>query len=502
MFGRTVAEFARLAGCILLAAPLAAQDDDPLAYARERAAAIANLEAGVPAACYTKTEGRHNPCWVCHTQSDFPNTTSDWTLQTEYAFSSEGRENRWTNLFKDRRAEIATIGDAEILAYIRTDNYGALREAMAKVEGYAGFRPDLDIEAGFDAQGFARDGTRWRAIRYRPFPGTFWPTNGSTDDVFIRLPIAFATDEAGMASRPVEIENYAILERAVRDGVAAKGERYRGAAKGIAVRAGLYPEGVEFLHTVRYLDPERSTLMARRLKEVRYSKKVRDLDAWSLLRAEERESEERQNGRLPRYTGAALEGIENGVGWRLQGFIEDRRGRLRLQTEEETRFCMGCHSHLGVTIDQTFALPRKLPGDDGWRHQDLNGQRDVPQKGHAEPEILTYFKRSGGGDELRANDEVAARFWKNGVLDEALVKALGAGENGLLALVGPSRQRALALNKAYLAVVREQSYSRGRDAVPSPATNVHTTVPEDIRAFTSEAFIFRDGSLRLAFPRR
>ncbi|RYZ89631.1 MAG: hypothetical protein EOO68_25235 [Moraxellaceae bacterium] len=27
---------------------------------------IANLEAPVPPQCYTKTEGRHNPCFTCH----------------------------------------------------------------------------------------------------------------------------------------------------------------------------------------------------------------------------------------------------------------------------------------------------------------------------------------------------------------------------------------------------------------------------------------------------
>ena len=106
----------------------------------------------------------------------------------------------------------------------------------------------------------------------------------------------------------------------------------------------------------------------------------------------------------------------NDFGWQLQGFIEDARGRLRVQTEEETRFCMGCHSTIGVTVDQTFSFARKVPGTAGWRHQDLRGILDVPQAGHPEPEILTYFKRVGGGDGFRANTEILDRFFPTGAL--------------------------------------------------------------------------------------
>ena len=60
-------------------------------------------------------------------------------------------------------------------------------------------------------------------------------------------------------------------------------------------------------------------------------------------------------------------------GWQLQGFIEDAEGRLRLQSDEEHRVCMGCHDGIGVTVDQTFSFPRTLPGAEGWRYQDLRG---------------------------------------------------------------------------------------------------------------------------------
>ena len=79
-------------------------------------------------------------------------------------------------------------------------------------ESYPGFRPDLDFEQGFDVDGFARDGSGWRALRYKPFPGTFWPTNGSIDDVFIRLLEAFRTRD-GEVDREVAKANLSIPRR-------------------------------------------------------------------------------------------------------------------------------------------------------------------------------------------------------------------------------------------------------------------------------------------------
>lgn len=84
--------------------------------------------------------------------------------------------NHWENLFADRSAVIEGISDAEILAYIREDNYTPLREALAARTDYPGWRPDLDFNQGFDQDGFAADGSWWRAFRYKPFLGTFWPT--------------------------------------------------------------------------------------------------------------------------------------------------------------------------------------------------------------------------------------------------------------------------------------------------------------------------------------
>jgi hypothetical protein len=518
---------------------------DPLAHARAELGKLDNLEAPIPPQCYTKTEGRANPCWVCHAPSRFPNAMADWDLQGSYEFSEPGKTNYWTNLFVDRRDAIATIGDDEILAWIRADNYTPLREYFRALpeDDYRGYRPDLDFAAGFDERGFARDGSEWRAFRYKPFPGAFWPTNGSTDDVLIRLPTRLRQDAAGQPSRAVAIANLAILEASLASdptiadealrwpiepvdeqaaGLDLDGDgelepevvelrglprHYAGGGAGggqVRVRRGLYPKGTEFLHSVRYVDPERDWLAgpsegggaSSRMKELRYSRKFAEPVDWKILAAYQMEAEEKAEGNLPRYGGSPLLGMRNAFGWQLQGFIEDAEGRLRVQTEEEHYACMGCHSNLGVTADQTFAFARKLPGAAGWHYQDLHGIADVPQLRHARGEVATYLERALAGDEFRSNPEMLRFVLPDGELDLA---ALGALPD-LHALLMPSRARALLLAKAYLVIVREQSFVRGRDPVIEPLTNVHATITDTSTGLSEAKRIHLDGTLRLQWP--
>jgi hypothetical protein len=503
---------------------------DPLAQARATLGKLDNREAPIPPQCYTKTEGRANPCWVCHAPARFPNAMVDWDLQGSYAFSDAGKTNYWTNLFVDRRAAVAQISDAEILAWIRADNYTSLREAIAALpeDDYRGYRPDLDFARGFDEQGFARDGSGWRAFRYKPFAGAFWPTNGSADDVMIRLPRAFQTDAEGRASLAVYRANLAILEASLAsdprvtdrelrwpiepideraagldldgDGelepevgeVVGLPSHFAGAAAKLRVRRGLYPKGTEFLHSVRYVDPERGP--SQRMKELRYSRKFAEPSDTQILAAYAREAEEKDEGGLPVFGGSALTGLRNGFGWQLQGFIEDREGRLRVQTEEEQYFCMGCHSNLGVTADQSFAFPRKLPGAAGWAYQDLRGIPDAPQVGHERGEIATYLERARAGDEFRSNPEMIARWLDaEGQVDHA---ALAAAPD-IAAILMPSRERALALAKAYLVIVREQSFTRGRDPSIEAQVNVHREIVDESTGLSEAELVYLDGSLRL-----
>jgi hypothetical protein len=498
--------------------------------------------------CYTKTDGVDNPCWTCHTTAHGSNPLADWALQQEYSFSDTARTNHWRNLFAGRAAEMATISDEEILSYIRQDNYQPLRRALSALRAappvpingtgssaaYEGYVPDLDFDQGFDDDGFARDGSDWRAIRYKPFPGSFWPTNGSTDDVFIRLPRSFRSTSDGRASREIYAINLSILEAAIAadprmpdqairrevealdedvagwdcdgDGVLGKGvttirklpKTYAGQAQAAIVRRYVYPEGVEFLHSVRYVDPDHPAFRSTRMKELRYSRKVKELDTWALLRAYEKEQDEKDEGHPPAYSGSPLSGLRNAFGWQLQAFIEDAEGRLRLQTEEEHRFCMGCHSGIGVTVDQTFAFPRKVPGKEGFRHQDVRGIADVPQVGHNEPETLVYFRRTGAGDELRENREILDRFFPGGKLDEAAVlRAAPGGDQDLAYLVAPSRERAIRLDKAYRALVRSQRFDLGRDALEAPATHVHERIENDSTGLEQSKRVYHDGRMQL-----
>jgi hypothetical protein len=513
---------------------------DPLAFAYANQG-VPNPEATVPSMCYTKTAGVSNPCWTCHTNSVSPNEQGDWELQEEYAFSDFALTNHWTNLFKDRTAAASAISDEKALAYIRTDNYRPLVEALKHFKDYPGYRPDLDFEQGFDDDGFARDGTGWRALRYKPFLGTFWPTNGSTDDVFIRLPGEFSRTRRNFYSRDVAKLNYAILEAVIcadpavpnhemaklvrevepvnegagdldLDGNGTIGgmitrirgmpPRFIGAAHEVNIERYKYPVGTEFLHSVRYVDPDAPGMISTRMKELRYSRKVRYMDGWGTQRAYEEEFNEKSEGLLPFFAGGPEVGLVNSFGWQLQGFIEDEQGRLRLQTRQEQYFCMGCHSAIGVTVDQTFTMARKLPGRAGWAYQNIEGIHDAPQAGHAEPEILTYFQRVKGGDEFRANDEILQRFFPNGTLDEASVRrASKGGDRDIAWLIAPSRERALALTKAYMALVREQSFELGRDTLLAPPTNVHPGIENGETELGRARLLFNDGKLWLDWSR-
>jgi hypothetical protein len=270
---------------------------------------------------------------------------------------------------------------------------------------------------------------------------------------------------------------------------------YLGDAAHIKVRRALFPSGVELLHSVRYLDPDAPSAMAKRMKELRYSRKAEEPEGWAVLRAYEVEANEKDEGHLPVYAGSPLVGLQNAFGWRLQGFIEDAQGRLRLQTHEEHLACMGCHTNLGVTLDQTFSFARKVPGRDGWRYQDLRGMPDVPQLGHREPEFLTYLRRAAGGDEFRENTELTQRYFPNGQLDRKRV----VGD--LTTLILPSRQRALDLNRAYMALVAQQGFERGRETTVAPASNVHEKIDQESTGLEGAARVYLDGQLRLAWQR-
>ncbi len=472
--------------------------------------AVYNREAIVPAMCYTRTESRYNPCYVCH-QNSLPgreNTMNDGDLQEAYSFSDVGMTNHWQNLFEDRSERVKRISDAEIIAWVNQDNYSALTGRLSAV-GFTGWIPDLrglaDGADAFDGEGIARDDSHWVAFNYKPFPSTFWPTNGSTDDIMIRLPEPYRTDRAGRYSRDAYLANLSIVELNIKDlssvslpdidearvgddldgdrrfGIAtrlAKRSSYVGAARQHVFFPGQYPMGTEFMHTVRYLglDTQGNIVNSRRMKEVRYLKKWQTVNKQTLEEYYREEGYAKDSGRLPAYTNLRDYGLDNGMGWSVQGFIEDRQGRLRANTYEENLFCMGCHTSIGSTIDKTFGFPRKVEGAGGWGYIDLKGMPDAPNVGESRGEIVTYFERVGSGDEFRSNPEMQARWFDaTGAVDRRKV----AAARDVHDLITPSRGRALLLNKAYRVLVEDQDFIFGRDATVRPPINVYDNVDNE-----------------------
>jgi hypothetical protein len=517
-----------------------------------------NESAYITSQCYTKTideSGKaHNPCYSCHINSHEPNYINDADLQLAYDMSINSKVNGFTNLFKDRTEEVNAISNTEILAYIRENNYIDSNNTITLAKKlnnvpqiwdinqngkWDGYIPDAYFN--FDPQGFDKspDGnyTGWRAFGYYPFLGTFWPTNGSTDDVLIRLPKDFQKNSQGEFDLEVYKTNLAIVESLIKESnitlesqideskynvdLDRNGElniasnvvfewlkgtynpatglisdfsmSYVGLAKSLLetnnylIAPGLYPEGTEFLHTVRYIDIDEtnsSIKMAPRMKELRYGKK----NAWNtypqISNTAMAEIKEKDGfpDRLRTILGDTENGLKTGLGWVYQGFIEDATGELRPQNYEETMYCIGCHSGIGAIADSTFVFQRKLENDafqNGWYHwsQKLNAFKDMkePTLPNGDGEYETYLRLNGAGDEFRANSEVIEKFFnEDGTLKQSEIETM---RDDISRLIIPSINRAIALNKAYKVIVNEQSFIYGRDTHVKPLNDtVHQEV--------------------------
>ena len=126
-------------------------------------------------------------------------------------------------------------------SYVTRDNYradtdggNAIARRLAQLPArwdangngrWDGYVPDAYFH--FDGAGFDRapDGsaTGWRAFAYYPLPGAFMPTNGSFDDVLMRLPEAFRKDAQGAPSQLV----YTLEPRVARGADQTAGRRDR-----------------------------------------------------------------------------------------------------------------------------------------------------------------------------------------------------------------------------------------------------------------------------------
>lgn len=504
---------------------------------------LSHLTPYIPPQCYTnpvdEKNNANNPCYICHTSSVRPNYFNDGETQLSYSFPEPAYKNHWSNLFADRRVQVAAISDADIKNYVNQDNYLqngkiVLAEKLKNVPQqwdydnngqWSGYTPDSYFN--FDQLGFDHnpDGsyTGWRAYAYAPLPGTFMPTNGSTDDVLIRLPASLQQNNKGEFDQQVYMVNLAVLEAMIneqdininevdetiygvdlnKNGKLDKSTfvkydwaplkkrfmSYVGMGKTLfdkgelKMAARLYPVGTEFIHSVRYLavSEDNQVGMAKRMKELRYARKTQWQNYNTLQTMVDAETKERHD--FPSRTRTLFGNIEAGTtvpqGWIYQGFIEDAAGDLRPQTFEENAFCVGCHSGLGALTDTVFSMQRKFKSDSfqqGWYHwfqKSLAGTPE-PKRADGEYEYSFYLKNNPSGNEFRTNDELRTKFFNADGSQKA--EAFAAAHEDLTHLIMPSAARALLLNKTYRSIVQEQSFIKGRDPILQPLTTVHKEV--------------------------
>ncbi len=398
--------------------------------------------------------------------------------------------------------------------------------------------------------------TWWRAYDWKHFPG-FFPTNGRLDSAMIRLPEKFRK-ENGIYNKDIYKVNLAILECTIKQvtdncevetlntqildkyrikyQVLADGikflqvpDYYVGDASNIQVwqykgfeKVGLYPVGTEFAHPVYYIDPDwqNNPQLAGKtgqLKEFRYMKKIAMQD----LSNPPEEGEEGEELAYKPYDNGLMPNDPDT--WLMGGWIEDKNGNLRPQTEEEMAFCIACHGAISGTVDNTFSYWRKLPKSAGWKDTNYGYNSDVYDikywadklnqiedgnasgylgliAGQYDPkdygEYQLYFTMTNGIDHFRSNNEGICRILgyvtydstnnqcisSNGNLDFNIAKEylkitsstniltnknlIGYLDNNNAikqSLFMPSKDRAYGLDGRYLQVVLTQQFVYGRD---------------------------------------
>lgn len=502
-----------------------------------------------------------NSCYVCHTVGERPNRLNDSDLQKEYAFPAFAETNNWGNSTQDRSSKTKRISDHNIMQYIRQNNYIdenrniILKKTLAHPKTtwdsnsdgrWSGVIPDVYFD--FDDKGFDRNPqgqyTGWRAYAYYPFPTTHWPTNGSFSDGLIRLPEEFRQKSKGKFDKETYIVNLAIVESLVKkedipidlvdeniwgvdlnkDGRLGDADRvaydwaplenqhmsYVGVAKDgqekgdIRLAAGLFPLGTEFVSTLRYIDLDEydTPKLSARLKEFRHFKKTAWLTYAELETVYLDEAKERSDfpDRLRMPVGSTEAGVSNNVGWKIQAFIEDRKGDLRPQSFEELVSCIGCHGGIGEATDSIISFPRKFEATKpqrGWTHwtqhslQGVNEPKVEIKDVGVQYEYSFYLMYTGAGDDYKANQEILNTFYyDNGKLDPTQALLL---HQDISILLYPSPSRALQLNKIYKTIVEDQSYIKGRDPIIGKAF-VHEKIEEkDIETGVEDLVIITSG---------
>jgi len=507
-----------------------------------RSSELRNASAYITQMCYTKTtddlNNSYNPCYTCHTQAVTPNyVLGNDELQEVYDFPEPALINPFSNNFLDFSQRVSQISDEEIIAYVDESNYFTLdgeiilKDKLSNLpelwdedenKQWSGYIPDCYYnfnEYGFDSDKNGKP-TGWVAYAYMPFLGTFFPTNGSTDDVLIRLDSPFyKITEDGDFNSTIYTINLSIIESLIKQkdinissidensiGVdlnkngyldraisvvyewapnSGKFMSYVGYAKtlqesgSLHLAAGLFPENTEFLHSVRYIksDENHEIALAPRMKELRYAKKTTWLTYADLLNKGMAaiQNKDLNPDAIENFRGTMEQGLGNNMGWVYQGFIEDKNGALRPQSYEETLNCMGCHSGIGVLTDSTFSFKRKIESEfqHGWYHPTQKSLKNIPENRltSGEWELSKYLELNPNSDEFRENSEVYQKFHTlSGDLNQTMLEKL---HSDVTLLLYPSHERALSLNKGYKALVELQQFYNGKAGHIAPMHHVY-----------------------------
>jgi len=351
-----------------------------------------NEEPSIPAQCWIETGyGTQNACLYCHTDYlasiEHGNAFPLGEDQILYSFPSPDLNKvLWRNtIFPEEiverlKKEGIALPDREDVAYVRRDNWqpafekaqrdktdnwlnvGAeefiLFPALNPAHLYpeTGDDPTSGGKHGYvDKNGFVRDEkggyTGWRAVNFFPY-GIFMPMSGSVSGIYLRLPRQFMTKDNKICSETWH-KNLDLLEKNIKNRNYEE-TRYFGDAAEIEVKRGFFPVGSEFAHPLHYVDLkadgeygdkldavvdskkrdyEFPGTRSKRLKEIRYMYKWKDVDVEDI--DEDAHFEDFAIG----HEGQGW--VDNNVGWLLSAYIEDRNGDLRPQTSEELMQCIG-----------------------------------------------------------------------------------------------------------------------------------------------------------------
>jgi hypothetical protein len=387
----------------------------------------------VPAQCHTETSlGRQNACLFCHTNGLYKQGLGNnnpqagampqVNFQIDYGFdpysaqAPTAAKNYWLNTLSPETL-LAAITAMDIdpnewnmQDYIQEDNWQAaynlrLGKSSDWDSGYdQPFRllPSLNPAAlPADNDGFVRSNdakdiyfnddfggnTGWRAINFMPY-GIFSPMTGSVSGIYIRLAAPFMQNSSGDFDLAIYQQNLDLLRDAIQNRLTETSPtNYFGAASAIKVVAGSYPQGTELAHPLHYVDTTADGsngklpgMRATRVKEVRYMYKDEDFNPMEARPGD---------GTGDQIYGNDKQGwVDNGSGWLLAGYIEDKNGDLRPQTRQELTQCIGCHSGFhyqtkdpnftsgtGNTVDSTWSFPRAFNSDLGWQEMDYLGTK-------------------------------------------------------------------------------------------------------------------------------